>query len=154
MIKKKSDAPRKHMEKSFQKNLLDAPLRRRRTIKYKQLYLVPLPEPLQPTPYVPPKPVPPPRRKKPIPLPRAEKARVPNPRVQKLIEEITPFYTLEAIEKYRKTVTTKAKEAQKEAFKRELASKLRNKIFIEEIKKDLKGIVQSFEVWNIPRKDP
>ena len=59
MVKKKSDAPRQHIrptEKSFQPTLFDAPLKRKRTIKNKQLYLVPLPKPLQPTPYVPPPP--------------------------------------------------------------------------------------------------
>ena len=45
-----------------------------------------------------------PEKKKPIPLPRAEKARVPDPRVQKLIEEIAPFYTPEAIEEFRDKV--------------------------------------------------
>ena len=66
MVKKKSNAPRQHirlMEKSFQKALLDQPLKRKRRIKNKQFYLVPLAKPLQPTPYVPPKPTPPPRRK-------------------------------------------------------------------------------------------
>ena len=53
MVKKKSDVPRQHislMEKSFQKTLLDAPLRRRRRTKNKQIYFEPLPKPLQPTP--------------------------------------------------------------------------------------------------------
>ena len=105
MVKKKSDAPRQHirlMEKSFQPTLLDQPLKRKRIIKNKQLYLVPLAKPLKPTPYVPPKPTPPPRRKRPIPFPRAEKARVPDPEVQKLIEEITSFYRPEAIREFQR----------------------------------------------------
>ena len=104
MVKKKSDVPRqlRLMEKSFQPTLLDQPLKRKRRIKNKQLYLVPLAKPLRPTPYVPPKPTPPPRKKRPIPLHRAEKARVPDPRVQKLIEEIAPFYSPEAIREFQR----------------------------------------------------
>ena len=98
------------------------------------MYFEPLPKPLQPTPYVPPKPFPPPRRKKPIPLPRAEKARVPDPRVQKLIEETAPFYTPEAIQKFR--------------------DKVRRKVQIIERKKALKNTVKSFEVEGFSSKDP
>ena len=71
MVKKKSDAPRQHirlMEKSFQKTLLDAPLKRKRKSVpgKKGIFLESLPQSLQPTPYVPPQPVPPPRRKNPF----------------------------------------------------------------------------------------
>ena len=76
-------------------------------MKNKRLYFEPLPKPLQPTPYVPPKPTPPPKRKRPIPFPRAEKARVPDPRVQTLIEEITPFYRPEAIKEFRRAYDKK-----------------------------------------------
>ena len=62
--------------------------------------------------YVPPKPTPPPRRKRPIPFPRAEKARVPDPRVQKLIEEIAPFYTPEAIQEFRDEVNKRVAQAE------------------------------------------
>ena len=131
---KKTFNPKSLLQSSFQPTLLDAPLRRRRRIKNKQIYFEPHPKPLQPTPYVPPKPVPPPRRKKPIPLPRAERARVPDPRVQKLIEEITPFYTPEAIQKFR--------------------DKVRRKVQIIERKKALKNTVKSFEVEGFSSKDP
>ena len=70
-----------------------------------------MPKPLKPAKYVPPKPVAPPRRKKPVDLPRSGEARVPNPSVQKLIEEITPFYRPEAIREYEKTVTGRVKAA-------------------------------------------
>ena len=104
-------------------------MRRRRRIKNKQNYFEPLPKPLQPTPYVPPKPTPPPRKKRPIPLSRAERARVPDPRVQKLIEEIAPFYSPEAIEEFRDKVR-RAKE----------------KVQVIEKKKAVKTNVKSFEV--------
>jgi len=57
---------------NFGKTLLDEPIRRKRTVRDNKFYLVPLPEPLQPTPYVPPKPTPTPRIKKqaPVALPR------------------------------------------------------------------------------------
>ena len=98
--------PKLILENSFQKTLLDAPIRtKRKRIPGKVgIFFEKLPKPLEPAKYVPPKPVPPPRRKNPIPLPRAEKARVPDPRVQKLIEEIAPFYTPEAIEEFRDKV--------------------------------------------------
>ena len=141
MVKKKSDIPRQHirlMEKLFQPSLLDQPLKGKRTIKNKQLYLVPLPKPLQPTPYVPPKPTPPLRRKRPIPLPRAERDRVPDPRVQKLIEEITPFYSPEAIQEFRDKV-----------------SRAKEKVQVIEKKKALKHKVKSFEViTSFYQKDP
>ena len=56
----------------------------------------------------------------------------------------------------KKTVTGRAKAAQREAFKKELASKLRQKIQmkIRERKKGLKGVVQSFEIENISTGDP
>ena len=92
MVKKKTFNLKSLLQSSCQPTLLDAPLRRRRRIKNKQIYFEPLPKPLQPTPYVPPKPTPPPRKKRPILLPQAERARkkrpilLPraNPRVQKL----------------------------------------------------------------------
>ena len=72
------------------------------------------------------------------PLPRAEKARVPDPRVQMLIEEIAPFYTPEAIEEFRDKVR-RAKE----------------KVQVFENKKALKTKVKSFEViTSFYQKDP
>ena len=150
--------PKFIVDNSFQKTLLDAPIRRRRkNIPGKVgIFFEKLPKPLEPTKYVPPKPKPKPRKERPVALPRRRAARVPNPSVQKLIREITPFYRPEAIGDYRKNVTGRAKEAQREAFKKELASKLRKRIVmkIKERKKGLKGVVQSFELENISIKDP
>ena len=146
------------MKIHFRKHFFDAPMRtKRKRIPGKVgIFFEKLPKPLEPAKYVPPKPVPPPRRKKPVALPRSGEARVPTSSVQKLIREITPFYTPEAIEDYRKNVTGRAKKELKEAFKRELASKLRKKIQmkIKERRKGLKGVVQSFEIENISTEDP
>ena len=150
--------PKSIVDNSFGKTLLDAPIRRKRKRVPGKVgvFFEKLPKPLVPAKYVPPKPIPKPRKQRPVALPRRRAARVPNPSVQKLIEEITPFYTPEAIEDYRKNVTGRAKEAQREAFKKELASKLRKRIVmkIKERKKGLKGVVQSFELENISIKDP
>ena len=155
---KKTFNPKSLPQSSFQPTLLDAPMRtRRKTIPGKVgIFFEKLPKPLKPAKYVPPKPVAPPRRKKSVALPRSGEARVPTSSVQKLIREISPFYTPEAIEEYRKNVTERAKEAQREAFKKELASKLRLKIQmkIKERRKGLKGVVQSFEIENISTGDP
>ena len=150
--------PKSIVDNSFGKTLLDAPIRlkRKRVPRKVGIFFEKLPKPLEPTKYVPPKPIPKPRKERPVALPRRRAARVPNPSVQKLIEEITPFYTPEAIGDYRKNVTGRAKEAQRESFKKELASKLRKRIVmkIKERKKGLKGVVQSFELENISIKDP
>ena len=115
-----------------------------------------MPKPLKPAKNVPPKPIPKSRQKRPVALPLSGEARLPTSSVQKLIEEITPFYRPEAIEEYRKNVTEPARGAQKKAFREELASKLRKRIVmkIKERKKGLKAVVQSFELENISIKDP
>ena len=97
-----------------------------------------------------------PEEKKPVALPRSQEGRVPTSSIQKLIEEITPLYRPEVIQEFKEKVADKANEAQKEAFKRELASKPRMKIQmkIKEGQKGLKGIVQSFELENIITNDP
>ena len=102
---------------------------------------MPLPKPLQPTPYVPP----PPKVEKdlpPTPPPRFKKTKVKlrDPRVQKLVEEITSFYTLEAIQEFRDKVNKRVAPA--------------DLIEIIERKKALKNTVKSFEVENIsfPKK--
>ena len=150
--------PKLILQNSFQKTLLDAPIRtRRKTIPRKVgIFFEKLPKPLKPAKYVPSKPIPKPRRQRPVALPRSGEARVPNPSVQKLIREISPFYTPEAIREYEKTVTGRAKEAQREAFEKELASQLRKRIVmkIRERQKGLKGVVQSFEIENISTGDP
>ena len=95
-----------------------------------------MPKPLEPAKYVPPKPVPPPRRKKPVALPRNGEARVPDPRIQKLIEEIAPFYRPEAIDEFRRAYDKK-------------------KVQVIEKKKALKNNVKSFEIDSMfYRKDP
>ena len=139
MVKKKKTFNLKSLlEKSFQKTLLDAPIRtkRKRIPRKVGIFFEKLPKALEPTKYVPPKPVPPPRRKRPTPLPRAEKARVPDPRVQKLIEEIAPFYRPEAIDEFRRAYDKK-------------------KVQVIEKKKALKNNVKSFEIDSMfYRKDP
>ena len=79
-----------------------------------------------------------------------------DPQVQKFIREITPLYRPEAIREFRERFTNSAKVAQREAFREELASKLRKRILlkIRERKKGLKGVVQSFELENISIRDP
>jgi len=67
------------------------------------LALAPLQEPLKPTPYIAQKPVPKPRKKAPVSLPRlTSMPRALNRRVSKLISEITPYYSPEKIEKLKK----------------------------------------------------
>jgi len=69
-----------------------------------------LPKPLQPTPYVPPKPLPKPRTKRqitPIPLPRTQVPRKVTEKVnktQKLIDEIAPYYEPSAISEFKKKI--------------------------------------------------
>ena len=130
--------PKLIVENSFQKTLLDAPIRtkRKRIPRKVGIFFEKLPKPLEPAKYVPPKPVPPPRRKRPTPLPRAKKARVPDPRVQKLIKEIAPFYRPEAIDEFRRAYDKK-------------------KVQVIEKKKALKNNVKSFEIDSMfYRKDP
>ena len=85
------------------KKLLDRPinLTRKRLVRNNKLALAPLPEPLKPTPYQAPQPVPKKRSKAPVPLPRNQRLTL-EPRVKKLIDEIRPYYTPEAIRKFKK----------------------------------------------------
>jgi len=86
------------------KTLLDKPinLTRKRIVCNNKFALAPLPEPLKPTPYVAPKPVPKKRRLgAPVSLPRNQRIRR-DTRVKKLIDEITPYYTPEAIRNFKK----------------------------------------------------
>ena len=84
-------------------NILDQPLKRQFKVKNNQLHLVPLAKPLKPTPYVPPKAEETPL---PTPLPRFEKTEVKlrDSKVQKFIDEITPFSTPEAITEFKRKV--------------------------------------------------
>jgi len=88
----------------FSKTLLDKPinLTRKRIVRNNRLALEPLPEPLKPTKYIAQKPVPKPRKKAPISLPRLPRPRPVNRRVNKLIREITPYYSRENIAKFKK----------------------------------------------------
>ena len=123
---------------NFKKTLLDAPLKRKGTVRNNRFYLVPLPKPLQPTPYEPPKPVPKPRTKKraPIALPRKQVPKQGREKVKKLIDEISPYYSPEAIGQFNKNL------------------KFIQKAEIEQKKKALKNNALSFEVSIINIGDP
>ena len=89
---------------NFSETLLDKPIKRKLTVRDNKYYLVPLPEPFQPTPYVPPKPVP-----KPIALPRVSKKVTKKvtekvQKIEKLIDEIVPYYDPEAISQFKKNL--------------------------------------------------
>ena len=151
--------PKSIVDNSFQKTLLDAPIRlkRKRVPGKVGVFFEKLPKPLAPVKYQPPKPKAKPRSQRPVPLPRLRRqVQLRDPQVQKLIREITPLYTEGAIREFRERITNPAKVAQREAFKEELASKLRKRILlkIRERKKGLKGVVQSFELENISIRDP
>ena len=123
---------------NFGKTLLDEPIKRKRTVRDNKFYLVPLPEPLHPTPYEPPKPVPKPRERKkaPITLPRNQLPKKVSEKVKKLIDEITPYYPPEAIRQFKKLL------------------KFIPKIEIIEKDKALKNNVKSFEVCIVNKYDP
>ena len=150
--------PKLILQNSFQKTHLDAPIRLKRKWVPGKIAFERLPAPLVPSSYIAPKPKAKPRRQKPVALPRIKKreVRLVDPPVQKFIREIKPLYTTKAITEFRERFTNPAKVAQREAFQKELASKLRKRIVmkIKERKKRLKGVVQSFEIENISTKDP
>ena len=89
---------------NFGKTLLEAPIKRKPIVRDNKFYLVPLPKPLQPTPYEPPKPVSKPRQRKkaPIALPRNRLPMKVRENVKKLIDEISPYYSPEAISQFKK----------------------------------------------------
>ena len=99
---------RKSEALNFDKTLLDKPIKRKLTVRDNKYYLVPLPKPLQPTPYVSPKPVAKPRRRKKAPIAlRRNVNRVVTEKVEKikkLINEIAPYYDPEAISQFRKNL--------------------------------------------------
>ena len=151
--------PKSIVDNSFGKTLLDAPIRlkRKRVPGKVGVFFEKLPAPLAPVKYQPPKPKAKPRSQRPVPLPRLRRqVQLRDPQVQKFIREITPLYTEGAIREFRERFTDPAKVAQREAFREELASKLRKRILlkIKERKKGLKGVVQSFELENITAQDP
>ena len=91
---------------TYAKTLLDQPinLTRKRIVRNNKLALAPLPKTIKPTPYVAQRPAPKPRKKAPVSLPRLTRPR-PRPvnrKVNKLIREITPYYSPEKIEKFKK----------------------------------------------------
>jgi len=125
----------------FEKTLLDAPIKRKRTVRDNNFFLVPLPEPLKPTPYVPPKPKRPvPKQriksKAPVALPRNRLPKKVREKVQKLINEITPYYSSEAINQFKKLL--------KFIPKAEIIQK----------KTALKGHVANYEVTIVNNNDP
>ena len=150
--------PKSIVDNSFGKTLLDAPIRLKRKRVPGKVVFERLPTPLVPVKYQPPKPIPKPRRQRPVALPRIKKreVRLDDPPVQKFIRDIKPLYRPEAIREFRERITDPAKVAQREAFKDELSSKLRKRILlkIRERKKGLKGVVQSFELEYLSAKDP
>ena len=156
---KKTFNPKLILQNSFQKTLLDAPIRTRRQRRPGKVgvFFEKLPNPLAPVKYQPPKPKAKPRSQRPVPLPRLRRqVQLRDPQVQKFIREITPLCTEGAIREFRERFTDPARVAQREAFREELASKLRKRILlkIKKRKKGLKGVVQSFELENISTKDP
>ena len=133
---------KKSFGKSFEKTLLDTPVPNKKvkilpSRKSKIIKL--LPDPLKPSKYTPPKPVPKPKTEKlrPIPLPRS----IPKPvseKVKKLIDEITPYYKPEAIRE----------------FQTILRDKKSRKKLVKEKSKALRRHAKSFEVNIIEKKDP
>ena len=152
--------PKSIVDNSFQKTLLDAPIRlkRKRVPGKVGVFFEKLPTPLAPVKYQPPKPKAKPRSQRPVALPRIKKreVRLDDPPIQKFIRDIKPLYRPEAIREFRERITDPARVAKREAFREELASKLRKRILlkIRERKRGLKGVVQSFELENISMGDP
>ena len=143
------------INKSFKKTLLDQPVPNKK-VKFSlrgnksKLETIKLPEPLKPTQYKPPKPIPKPLVKSKRPLPRIKpklkpssrpRPRAPKPidmKVKRLIDEMTPYYKPEAIEEFNKILKGE-KSPRMNIVKRRQA--LRNR-------------VKSFEVSIVERKDP
>ena len=99
----------------------------------------PLPTPLEPTPYLPPKPKPKQRRLRivaPVALPRNRLPMKVDKKVKKLIDEISPYYSPEAISQFKKNL------------------KFISKAEITKKEKALKGNVANYEVTIINRDDP
>jgi len=100
------------------------------------LALEPLPEPLKPTKYTAQKPVPKPRKKAPVVLPRTTRPRAVDRKVSKLISLIKPYYSPEKIEKFKKKL------------------KFIKKVSISKIKKALKGNVANYSLSIVNEFDP
>ena len=124
---------------NFEKTLLDAPIKPKSTVRDNKFYLVPLQKPLKPTPYVPLKPKPKQRRLRivaPVALPRNRLPMKVNKKVKKLIDEIRPYYTPEAISQFKKDL------------------KFIQKAEITEKKKALKGNVANYSLSIVNEFDP
>ena len=124
---------------NFEKTLLDAPIKPKSTVRDNKFYLVPLQKPLKPTPYVPLKPKPKQRRLRivaPVALPRNRLPMKVNKKVKKLIDEIRPYYTPEAISQFKKDL------------------KFIQKAEITEKKKALKGNVANYGFSIVNDNDP
>ena len=150
--------PKSIVDNSFGKTLLDAPIRLKRKRVPGKVVFERLATPLVPVKYQPPKPKAKPRSQRPVALPGIKKreVRLDDPPIQKFIRDIKPLYRPEAIREFRERITDPARVAKREAFREELASKLRKRILlkIKERKRGLKGVVQSFELENISTQDP
>ena len=124
---------------NFEKTLLDAPIKPKSTVRDNKFYLVPLQKPLKPTPYVPLKPKPKQRRLRivaPVALPRNRLPMKVDKKVKKLIDEIRPYYTPEAISQFKKDL------------------KFIQKAEITQKKKALKNNALSFDVTIVNNNDP
>ena len=150
--------PKSIVDNSFGKTLLDAPIRLKRKRVPGKVVFERIATPLVPVKYQPPKPKAKPRSQRPVALPRIKKreVRLDDPPIQKFIRDIKPLYRPEAIREFRERITDPARVAKREAFREELASKLRKRILlkIKQRKRGLKGVVQSFELENISTQDP
>ena len=92
--------PKSIVDNSFQKTLLDAPIRlkRKRVPGKVGVFFEKLPAPLVPASYQAPKPKAKPRSQRPVPLPRLRRqVQLRDPQVQKFIRDIKPLYRPEAI---------------------------------------------------------
>ena len=150
--------PKSIVDNLFGKTLLDAPIRLKRKRVPGKVVFERLPAPLVPAKYQPPKPKAKPRSQRPVALPRIKKreVRLDDPPIQKFIRDIKPLYRPEAIREFRERITDPAKVAKREAFREELASKLRKRILLKlrERKNGLRGVVQSFELEYLSSNDP
>ena len=107
-MRSSADPPSRTKKKRIE-SIIDRPIRRTLRVKDKKFYTIPLSKPLQLTSYVPAKPVPKPRTKRqtPIPLPRnklPKKVTDKVKQIQKLIDEIAPFYSKPAINEFKKNL--------------------------------------------------
>ena len=142
---KSSSNPPSRQNMNFGKTLLDKSLRPNLKVENGKFYSAKLsPKPLVPTPYIPPEPVPKPRIKRgiqahpPIALPRNQlpkKVTEKVKKIQKLIDEITPYYAPESISQFKKNLKfiQKAEIAQKKRAIRNNALNIEATIVINKV---------------------